>query len=205
MTKIKICGLTREEDADWANQLTPDYIGFVFAKGSKRCLSSEKAEAIRKRLNPAILSVGVFVNQTQEEILRLCRKGIIDVIQLHGCESEAYIRTLQERTEKKVIKAFRIETQADAFTAAQSCADFILLDNGSGGTGEAFNWQLVKNIDRPFFLAGGLKAENVREAIRICRPYAVDVSSHVETEGVKEYTKVKQFIHAVRNQTDGGK
>lgn len=199
MTKIKICGLSREEDIAFANELLPDYIGFVFAGKSKRYVSPEKAKSLKSQLEPRIQAVGVFVNETKEKILSLCRDGVIDCIQLHGNESDDLIRGLQSETACPVIRAFRIETAADIENATKSPADWILLDHGAGGTGEAFDWSLAGALNRPFFLAGGLAPENVGAAIDACKPYAVDVSSGVETGGVKDYNKMKQLVAAVRS------
>lgn len=199
MTKIKICGLKRDEDIAFANELLPDYIGFVFAEKSKRVVSPEKAKSLKDHLDPRIKAVGVFVNETKENMLSLCRDGVIDCIQLHGNESENLIRELQSETDCPVIKAFRVETAADIENAAKSSADWILLDHGAGGTGEAFDWRLAGTLSRPFFLAGGLAPDTIGKAIDACHPYAVDVSSGVETGGVKDYNKMKQLVVAVRS------
>lgn len=199
MTRIKICGLKRDEDIAFANELLPDFIGFVFAAKSKRYVSPETAKRLKSQLDPRIRAVGVFVNETKENILTLCRDGVIDCVQLHGNESEDLIRELQSETDCPVIKAFRVETKEDIENAEKSSADWILLDHGSGGTGEAFDWSLAGALNRPFFLAGGLAPENVGAAIDACRPYAVDVSSGVETGGIKDYNKMKQLVAAVRS------
>lgn len=198
MTKVKICGLKRMEDIAFANELKPDYVGFVFAKASKRYVSPEQAVELRKTLSNDILAVGVFVNEPPEQILALLESGAIDAAQLHGSESDEAVLALKRQTQKPVIKAFRVETPRDVATAVQSPADYILLDNGAGGTGEAFDWSLSEPVARPYFLAGGLSAKNVAQAIARCRPYAVDASSSLETGGVKDYEKMKAFIEAVR-------
>lgn len=198
MTKVKVCGLRREEDIAFANELMPDYIGFVFAKASRRYVLPERAAELRRVLSRKIPAVGVFVDEPVEHILALLEGGVIDAAQLHGGESAADVRALKRRTGRTVIQAFRVETPEDIARAVESPADYILLDNGAGGTGEMFDWSLIADVPRPFFLAGGLSAENVGEAIVRCRPYAVDSSSKLETDGTKDYSKMKAFIDAVR-------
>ncbi len=202
MTKIKICGLRRLEDMAFANELLPDYIGFVFAKASRRYVSPEQAAVLRRALLPGITAVGVFVNEPVDQILSLLESGVIDAVQLHGQETAEDVRALKRQTDKPVIQAFRIAAAADAARATESPADMILLDNGAGGTGEAFDWSLIGQVGRPFFLAGGLSAENAGEAIARCRPAAVDTSSGVETDGVKNFKKMKAFVEAVRRSAE---
>lgn len=200
MTRIKICGIRREEDIRYVNELRPDYIGFIFASGRKRYIEPSQAKILKNMLHPEIQAVGVFVNESPEKILSVANDGIIDIIQLHGTESDDTVAYLKEKSGKPVIKAFRIEKSEDVLNAAASCADYILLDNGIGGTGEVFNWDLIKNVGREFFLAGGLTAENIDEAISKCNPYTVDISSGVETDGVKDYNKIKEFIKKCKMQ-----
>ena len=200
MTKIKLCGLTRPCDIEWANALLPDYIGFVFAQKSKRYVSPESAKALREGLDSNIRAVGVFVNEAPEVVAALLNTGVIDLAQLHGGEDEEYIKALRELTDKPLIQAFRIENTADLDRARQSSADCILLDNGAGGTGASFDWVLLKGFDRPYFLAGGLDSGNVRQAIATLRPFAVDVSSGIETDGVKDYMKMTAFVNAARHE-----
>lgn len=199
MTKIKLCGLSRSCDIEAANELMPDYIGFVFAAKSKRYVSPQKAAELKRLLKPQIKAVGVFVNETPEQIADLLNKGIVDMAQLHGNENEDYIGHLRELTNKRIIKAFRMETTNDIKTAEQSTADYILLDSGAG-TGTVFDWNFIKNIKRPYFLAGGLSLDNVENAIKNLHPYAVDVSSGIETKGLKSKTKMSAFVAAVRKE-----
>jgi phosphoribosylanthranilate isomerase len=198
MTKIKLCGLSRPCDIEWANALMPDYIGFVFAQKSKRYVSPERAKALREGLDSNIRAVGVFVNAAPEAVAALLNDGIIDLAQLHGGEDGEYIKALRALTDKPLIQAFRIDGPADLHRARLSGADHILLDNGAGGTGTAFDWVLLKDFDRPFFLAGGLGPGNVAQAIETLRPFAVDVSSGIETDGVKDDSKMTAFVNAVR-------
>ena len=200
MTRIKLCGLSRPCDIEAANALLPDYIGFVFAKKSRRYVVPEKAKALREALNPAIRAVGVFVREAPEFVAGLLNDGVIDLAQLHGGEDEAYIRTLRKLTDRPLIQAFRVENTADLDQARQSSADYILLDNGAGGTGSAFDWAVLKGFDKPYFLAGGLDPGNVRQAIETLRPFAVDVSSGIETDGVKDYMKMTAFVNAARHE-----
>lgn len=198
MTKIKFCGITKSEEIKAANVLHVDYVGFVFAPNSARCLTSQKAAALKKELAQGILAAGVFVNEDIRVVLKLLNQGTIDMAQLHGEEDEAYIQRLQQMTGKPVIKAFRIEKEEDVKTAVKSSADYILLDSGSGGTGESFDWSLIGQMKRPYFLAGGLNPQNVRQAVKMFHPYAVDVSSGIETAGQKDFEKMEGFAAEVR-------
>ena len=200
MTRIKLCGLTRTCDIEWANALMPDYIGFVFARKSRRAVSPMNAKALREKLNAGIRAVGVFVNEAPEVVAALLNDGIIDLAQLHGGEDEAYIKSLRRLTDRPLIQAFRMEGPADTDRAFQSSADYVLLDNGAGGTGTAFDWTLLKGFGRPYFLAGGLAPDNVAQAIKAVRPFAVDVSSGIETSGVKDHKKMTAFVNAARNE-----
>ena len=199
MTKIKLCGLSLPCDIEAANELKPDYIGFVFAPKSRRYVTYKKAEELKSLLSPDIEAVGVFVNEPSPNIATLLKKGIIDIAQLHGDEDEDYIAELRLLTDKTIIKAFRIKTANDIKIVEQSTADDILLDSGAG-TGTVFDWGLLKSIQRPYFLAGGLDARNVASAIKTLHPYAVDVSSGIETAGVKDKTKMAAFVAAVRKE-----
>lgn len=198
MTKIKLCGLKRPQDIQAANELLPAYIGFVFAPKSRRYVHPDRAEELRRMLNPGIIPVGVFVNETPETVAALLDRGIIDIAQLHGKEDEAYIRRLRQLTKKPLIQAFRVDTPADVAAAQASTADYVLLDSGTGGTGTCFDWSLLQDIQRPYFLAGGLTPENVGGAVATLHPYAVDVSSGIETDGAKDKEKMTQFVRAVR-------
>ena len=190
--KIKFCGLFREEDIEYANKLNPDYIGFVFAK-SKRQITREKAINLKNKLKSNIKAVGVFVDEDIEKIIDLLSNGVIDIAQLHGNEREEDIKTIKEKTKKQVIKAIRVTSTEDIEIWKNSCADFLLLDNGQG-TGKAFDWNNVKNLNRPFFLAGGLSIDNIREAIEKVSPMAIDISSGIESNGVKDYEKMKEVM-----------
>lgn len=197
MTKVKLCGLKRPCDIEWANEVRPDYVGFVFA-GKKRRVTDDQAASLRTRLDPAIPAVGVFVDEPQVHIVQLVRSGTIQVVQLHGHEDEEYIKELRHAIDVPILKAFSITDEQSIQKAIQSTADYILLDNGPGGTGQAFDWSYIKDsIQRSFFLAGGLTPENVTEALRL-QPYALDVSSGIETDGVKDKSKIITFMARVR-------
>lgn len=200
MTKIKLCGLSRPCDIETANRLLPEYIGFVFAPKSKRYVLPETAAALKRLLHPSIQAVGVFVREEPEQVARLLRDGIIDIAQLHGGEDAAYVRVLRRLTDRPILQAFRVDSAADVAAAQKSEADMILLDAGAGGTGTAFDWTLLRDIRRPYFLAGGLHPGNVREAVERLSPYAVDVSSGIETDGRKDADKMEAFMRAVRRE-----
>ena len=202
MTKIKICGLYRERDIDFVNQYLPDYAGFVinFPK-SHRSLSPEKAGRLIRLLNPGIPAVGVIVNQPPEQAARLLEEHVVDILQLHGSESGDYIRALKERTGQEVWKAFQIRSRAD-LEAAKACpADQIILDNGAG-IGEPFDWALLEGFERPFFLAGGLGPQNAVRAVKSLHPYGIDLSSGVETDGLKDKGKISSVIASVRGSKE---
>jgi phosphoribosylanthranilate isomerase len=197
MTQIKLCGLRRPEDIEAANRLKPEYIGFVFARKSKRYVNPETALSLKKSLSPDIKAVGVFVNEELSVVADLLNRGIIDVAQLHGSESEEYIPELKKATGKPVIRAFKVANPEDVAAAVGSSADHILLDAGAGD-GVTFDWSIVKNVYRPFFLAGGLNPLNVADAVEAVHPFAVDVSSGIETDGFKDIDKMTAFVKAVR-------
>lgn len=198
--KIKLCGLTRSCDIEAVNELQPDYIGFVFAKKSRRYVSPEKAEELKAMLAPGIQAVGVFVNEEPEQIVSLLEAGTIDVAQLHGQEDEREIRRLRELTDHPLIQAFRIDTEQDVERANASTADYVLLDSGAGGTGTVFDWDLLQAIRRPYFLAGGLDTENLGTVKVKLNPYGVDVSSGIETDGYKDKGKMTAFVAAARKE-----
>lgn len=199
MTRIKLCGLSRPCDMEAVNELKPEYIGFVLAPKSKRYVTPEKVEELKRMLVPGIKAVGVFVNERPKTVAELLSGGVIDVAQLHGDEDGNYIKQLRQLTDKPLIKAFRIETAGDILYAEQCAADYVLLDSGAG-TGTVFDWNLIRNIKRPYFLAGGLGPGNVGKAIQALAPFAVDVSSGIETDGRKDQIKMAAFAAAVRKE-----
>ena len=199
MTKIKLCGLTRPEDMAAANTLEPDFVGFVFAPKSRRCVTVEEAKSLRSQLSPAIRAVGVFVDEAPERVAALLEAGIINLAQLHGREDEGYLERLRTLTGKPIIQAFQVKTPKDLERAENSSADCILLDSGAG-TGSTFDWSLLKHLRRPYLLAGGLGPDNVAQAIQVLHPWGVDVSSGIETGGVKDFHKMAAFVAAVRKE-----
>ena len=223
--KLKLCGLSRPQDIEAANALMPDYVGFVFARKSRRYISPETAAALRNLLHPGIQAVGVFTNEKPELVAALVRDHIIDVIQLHGHEDRDYISYLRTLTSAPIIQAVCIRDESDLERAQESSADLILLDSAAGGSGVSFDWSILSRVTRPYFLAGGLTAENVRDALTATLPYAltaaapcalaaaapcapaaavhyaVEVSSGIETDGWKDKIKMEQFVRAVRSAT----
>ena len=195
--KVKICGLSRVSDIEAVNAAKPDYVGFVFAE-SRRKVTPRQAADLRKRLLAGIIPVGVFVNETIDNIIPLVRAGVIEVIQLHGSETEEYIAKIKSLSGRLVIKAVSVTKEGDAQKRGDTCADYLLLDGKMGGSGKNFDWNLIGVIQKPFFLAGGLNIENVKRAIGKVNPFAVDISSGVETDGVKDGEKIKLIVGRVR-------
>jgi phosphoribosylanthranilate isomerase len=198
LIKVKICGLSRFCDIDAVNREKPEYVGFVFAE-SRRKVTPQMAFDLRKKLDPDIIPVGVFVNEAPENIVSLVKRGIIDAIQLHGSENEEYIGRLKALTDKPVIRAVAVLNMGDAQKREETPADYLLLDGKDGGKGQSFDWGFIGKLDKPFFLAGGLCLENIGQALAKVKPFAVDVSSGVETDGFKDPAKIREFIRMVRN------
>lgn len=201
MTHIKICGIRRPEDIELVNRYRPDFVGFIidFPK-SHRSITLQEVRSLTKKLESGITKVGVFVNQPIEKVILLLKENTIDIAQLHGNESADYIRQVQKETGKEVIKAFEIHSEDDFKKALLSPADYLLLDQGKGG-GTTFDWSLIKEIpDKPWFLAGGLSAENLRNAIKTIKPWGVDISSGVETDGCKDEKKIREVMKIVKEQ-----
>lgn len=221
MTKIKICGLRREADIEYVNEVRPDYVGFVFAE-SKRQVTKEQAKQLKGMLAGDITAVGVFVNASTERMVDLVHEGIIDVIQLHGQENDEVIARIKEHTIVPVIQAFGIRDAEDIKRACESKADMVLLDYKNAGSGATFDWELLKitemknhlaarssknplgcdgvlKWEKPLFLAGGIDSGNVQEAVRKLHPYAIDVSSGVEVNGFKDKEKIKDLARRIRD------
>lgn len=201
MTKIKICGLMRDNDIQAVNAALPDYIGFVFAK-SRRQIDEKRAAAMKACLNPSIKAVGVFVNESMKRITKLCDSQVIDLIQLHGDETEDYIKDLKYFVSNKIIKAVRVRSTEDIERAMLLPCDYLLLDayyeGKYGGIGKAFDWSLIPIISKPFFLAGGIHSDNIARAIEKHNPYGIDVSSGVETDGYKDPEKIMEIVARAR-------
>ena len=198
MVKIKICGLKRFEDIEIVNKYKPDYIGFVFAD-TKRKVSHELARQLKDKLDPEIISVGVFVDAPKEEIIDLFENGTIEIAQLHGLENEDYIKDLKAMTDNKliVINAIEMSKDTDLLEYDSSNADYLLLDSGKG-SGKTFDWRLIrKDLKKDFFLAGGLNKDNIAQAIEEFEPYAVDLSSSLEVNGFKNEDKIKEIMEII--------
>ncbi|MDR1771414.1 MAG: phosphoribosylanthranilate isomerase [Hungatella sp.] len=202
--RIKICGLTRREDILAVNVLKPDYAGFVFAPGKRR-ITGPEAKLLKEVLLPEIPAAGVFVNSPIEDILSLAENKTIDLIQLHGDEDRDYMIELKSCLAPglPVIKAIRVRQAEDMKEAEDLPADFLLFDTYTkglyGGSGNTFNWSMIPDIKKPWFLAGGIDASNIKQAMKT-KAFCLDLSSSVETEGKKDPKKIKEIIQIVRSE-----
>ena len=197
-TKIKLCGMMNPPDVITAMELGVDYVGFILSEGFRRTIALGTFCELESYLEgSAVKKVGVFVNEPIESIMEYYEESL-DVIQLHGQEDMQYIKTLRQHTKKPIIKAFKITSAEDVQMANKSTADYVLLDSGTG-TGKTFDHSLIEGINRPYFLAGGLTTQNVKEAIRKLHPYAVDASSCLETDGRKDKNKMTEFVNVIRS------
>ena len=202
MTELKICGLYRDEDIEYANELLPEYIGFViYYPKSYRSIDLFEAKRLREKLDKRIKVIGVFVNQHIELIKTAYREGIIDIAQLQGDENEEYIRTLKEKLGIEIIKAFTSKEEADLAPALENSADILLFYVGLGEKNEELPKILerLKSVKRRYILAGGLNSSNVSAIVREIKPHIVDISSGVETDEKKDFEKMKEFIETVRS------
>ena len=200
--KIKICGLCREEEIAAVNEVQPDYIGFVFAQGSRRYVDPRQAALLRQGLSKNIVAAGVFTDAPLEQILQLVYEKVIDIVQLHGNETLEFAEDLKCCCDVPVVKA--VSMSGDTYSREikrweHSCVDYLLLDSGRGGTGTTFDHGRIGSPAKPFFLAGGLTPENVAEAARQVLPYAVDMSSGVETDGRKDKEKIEKAVRRIRD------
>ena len=196
--RVKLCGLSRPEDVAAANEARPDYVGFVVdVPRSHRSVAATELPGLARRVAAGIRRVGVFVDEPIERVAALHANGAIDVAQLHGQEDASYVAELRSACDMPVIQAFRIRSRNDVRRAEESTADLVLLDNGQG-TGKSFDWTLVREVCRPFMLAGGLDPSNVAAAICTVRPWGVDMSSGIETAGTKDPTKMMEAVRAAR-------
>lgn len=202
MSKIKICGLSRPCDIDAVNEALPDYIGFVFAK-SPREVGFFQAAALKQRLDERIEAVGVFVDTAVEIISALCQDRVIDMVQLHGNEDADYIKRLKQAVSVPVIKVVRVQSTSQIIEAQAFDCSYLLLDtwqkDRQGGSGHVFDWSMIPKLDKPFFLAGGLNAANIKEAASY-HPYCLDVSSGVETHDKKDRQKILELVRKVRSE-----
>ena len=216
--KVKMCGISKVETIPAVVEAKPDYMGLVFAP-SKRQVTVDQAKILVEELhrgyakkygsdtehdkNDTIKTVGVFVNETVDNLVTIANEANLDAVQLHGDEDETFIQSLKERTNVEVWKAIQIRTAADTEKWIDSSADMLLFDayhkDERGGTGEVFDWSSLDAFERPFMLAGGIDSTNVARAIRTVRPYGIDISSGIETNGVKDDEKITAFIKIVKS------
>lgn len=205
--KIKMCGLRRPDDIIYANECLPDYIGFVFAE-SRRKVSGREAKKLGEQLDPSIKKVGVFVNEPLRSLISISEEAGLDIIQLHGDEGEEYIKEVKHETGKELWKAVRVRMVKDIQEAQRLPADKLLLDSFSeesyGGTGKVMDFAVLDQADirKPYFIAGGLTVENLPETLKKAEPYGIDISSGIETEGVKDREKMLKVIQCVRGGKD---
>ena len=199
--KLKLCGMRRSEDIDYINEYRPDHAGFILSEGFRRSVGFRLFRELAGRLDSSIGKVGVFVNEPLENVLKYCAEGL-DAVQLHGDEEETYIARLRESIPKscEIWKAVRVRSADDIERWNGSEADKLLLDAFSegvvGGTGKAADWKLITSakIEKPFFAAGGINADNFLEAAKTLQPYGIDLSSGIETDGVKDREKIAEII-----------
>ncbi|MEI0517247.1 phosphoribosylanthranilate isomerase [Brachyspira murdochii] len=202
---IKTCGLFREEDIDYANKLDADYIGFVFASGSKRKVDFSLAYKLKRKLKNTIKAVGVFRDNSIDFITYLFNENIIDLVQLHGKEDNDFLDNLKSKINADIIKAISIKYEYSFNHSFIS--DFILLDSSNAGSGNSFDWKFLKNkldndknfkkeFNAKYFLAGGININNIKEALEL-NPYCIDLSSGLEVNGVKDFNKMKSIIDEV--------
>ena len=209
--KVKMCGISKVETIPAVVEAKPDYMGLVFAP-SKRQVTVDQAKILIEELHKqcinhydtkVVKTVGVFVNETLDNLVRIADTANLDAVQLHGDEDETFIQSLKERTNVEVWKAIQIRTAADTEKWIDSSADMLLFDayhkDERGGTGEVFDWSSLDAFERPFMLAGGIDSTNVARAIRTVRPYGIDISSGIETNGVKDDKKITAFTKIVKS------
>ncbi len=215
--KIKFCGLFRECDIDYANALKPDFVGFIFAEQSRRFVDFATAKALKSRLDSGVKAVGVFVDSPLERVMEALSEGIIDAVQLHGNENNAYISALKAcmqrdlGAELPIIKAIKVSDSHSLDLALELLADFILLDSQNAGGGKAFDWNLLAQIlaksqdfarefQSRFFLAGGVNVDNIQSAIAL-KPFCIDISSGIESEGRKDFAKMQTIFNAIKGES----
>ncbi len=198
--KVKICGLKRQEDVAYVNRYQPDYVGFIlnFPK-SHRHISYELLQQLSPQVDSSIKKVGVFVDEQTDKMVELVEKGQLDIIQLHGQQDEAFIQQIRSLTSCPIWQAFSIRTAADLERAEASSADGLILDHAGGGSGQTFDWSLIQNFSRPYFLAGGMNAETIPQALKQLKPEGIDLSSGVETQGLKDPEKIKKIVEMVHD------
>jgi phosphoribosylanthranilate isomerase len=197
-TELKICGLSRLEDIIAVNRHGADYAGFVFWQRSKRYIDPYKAGELIELLRSDIKTVGVFMDEPLDNVIRAARISGVEMVQLHGHESEEYVEYVKRTLDRPVIKAYKASEEGALERAAASNVDYVMIDSGAG-SGKKFDWNILNGFGRKFFLAGGLDPDSVGDAVSLLDPFAVDVSSGVETDGVKDEEKIEKFIKAVKH------
>lgn len=209
--KLKFCGIRRKEDVVFCNVLRPDYMGMILSQGYRRSVEPKTAAALVCEKHPAISAVGVFVNETTEMILEILRTVSLDVIQLHGEEDAKQIAQVRAKTGLPVWKAVRVQSEKEIRAAEQLGADYLVLEGyipgQVGGTGKTADWDLIANAKPqiPFLLAGGLNPENLRNALKKVHPTGIDMASGIETDGVKDFDKMKEIVKIVRGEESWAK
>lgn len=204
MIAVKFCGMRRREDIQYANECRPDYVGFILTDGFRRSVDFGTFYELNTYLDKNIKRVGVFVNEPLENILYCAYKESLDVIQLHGDEDEDYIKVLRMDFSGEIWKAVRAKSPKDIERYKWNHIDKLLIDSFSedsaGGTGKRIDTEIVKSakIEKPFFIAGGITAENIAEIVRDTKPYGVDISSGIETDGFKDLQKMKKIMQILR-------
>lgn len=203
MQKIKLCGMMKKCDIEYANIAKPDFVGFVFAN-TRRLISYDMAREFKDMLDPDIKAVGVFVDEDVNVVGKLLKDGIIDIAQLHGSEDNDYIASLRAICDKPVIKAIKVKDKEDVINASSFDAEYLLFDTYRkgilGGTGESFNWDVLDyySSDKPYFLAGGLELDNIKDAASV-GSFGLDVSTGIETDGFKDKEKMIEMVRRIRN------
>lgn len=197
MARVKICGIKTPEDVEIINELKPEYVTFSFFKTSLNYIPYEKAKKLKEMLDKDIKVVGVFVNENTKIVASVANDDLLDLIEFHGNEGPGEIERIRAFTQKPIIQGFRIKSRSDIEVAVDSLADNILLYSDIEN-GVALDWKLLSGITRPYFLAGGLNTDNLEKAIKICHPFAVSVTTGVETDGVKDREKMDSFIKIAR-------
>ncbi|MBQ7154244.1 MAG: phosphoribosylanthranilate isomerase [Synergistaceae bacterium] len=199
MAKVKICGISHDIEISIVNELVPDYVGFVFASKSKNFIAPEHAGYLRSKLRRGIKAVGVFQNARLEEVALTVETAGLDMVQLRGTETGEYIASLREYTRCPIIRSFRVKSAMEAERAMYTTADYVMLDSTKDG--QPFEWSFIGSARRRnYFLKGGINIDNVHKALSLDpQPYALDVSTGVESNRVKDYRKVMKFLLAVRN------
>lgn len=212
--KVKICGMKTTQDIEIVNEFLPDYVGFVFA-GTKRLVTDEQASAMKQLLDSRIQTVGVFVNEPIEHIVNLCKRGIIDLVQLHGDETDEDVFHIRSYVKTPILQVIRVQTSQFPLEKLTTKADYLLFDTYKagvyGGSGERFSIQLLQqalnqwckegNVLPPYFIAGGLTPENVGAVVSQTDCYGIDISSGVETQGHKDAEKIRRLmnLHCFQN------